>query len=456
MLAPGRILGAVHYVDANSRTPVPPYLSWATAAAAIQDAVDVALAGDEVVVTNGLYVTGGRAVYGTMTNRVAVDRPLFVHSVNGAQFTTIQGYQVPGSIHDVGAVRCAYLTNGATLSGFTLTNGANTYWAIEGGGGAFCEDNVSISNCIFCGNSASGPGGGVQGGMLRNCTLRGNIANSGGGTFASTLYGCIVMSNVAYTMGGGAAGGSLNNSTLIGNSGGDGGGVSVGGDSGIQLSVNNCLILGNYAGGRGGGVSGFSVIGSLAVAGSTIVGNTSSDGGGVWMTNGSLNNCIIYYNTAPYGTNLDAAGVDSYCCTIPMPFVSLGVGSITNAPLFVDLAGGNLRLQSNSPCIDAGKNAYVTSLTDLDGHPRIIGSTVDMGAYEFVPSPTMRIALANPNITLAWPLWASNFVPQEARALPITSGGWSNLTATVGQTANENVVTVPPTNAAKFFRLFLP
>jgi hypothetical protein len=105
-----------------------------------------------------------------------------------------------------------------------------------------------------------------------------------------------------------------------------------------------------------------------------------ASGGGGGAEYGIFYNCILYFNTAAVDQNYYAI-TPNHCCTIPDP--GYGVGNITNAPLFVSYDGGNLRLQSNSFCINAGNNSYVTNSVDLDGRPRIVGGTVDMGAYEF-------------------------------------------------------------------------
>jgi hypothetical protein len=70
-----------------------------------------------------------------------------------------------------------------------------------------------------------------------------------------------------------------------------------------------------------------------------------------------------------------------------------GFGNFTSDPLLVNPSAGDFHLQSNSPCINAGDNVYASSPTDLDGNPRIVAATVDVGAYEY-QTPASAISYA--------------------------------------------------------------
>jgi hypothetical protein len=404
-------LGDTYFVWTNSLDDGPG-TNWSTAFHDIQGGVNAAGAGDTVLVTNGIYDTGGLVgPVGVVTSRVVIADNIRVESVNGPEETIIKGQGPPWE-----AIRCVYMGANTTLSGFWLTNGSASSFDDEfldrSGGGAWCEVTATITNCLVAGNVAwmhgagiyrgtvidcvvsnnrgyNGDGAGVYGATVFDSTIITNRTNgNGGGTCDSTVWNSILIGNSA-SEGGGARGGSLTDCVVTRNTGTTGGGVF-----GAQ-SVSNCVITYNY-GGMGGGIHGVGTVRNSLVAKNrggvggassytamencTIVGNTASmSAGGPYYS--MINNCILYYNSAPREPNYQLTTV-SNSCTSQDPG---GSGNVTNAPRLLSL--DNLHIVSNSPCVDTGVNlAWMGSSVDIDGEGRIYNVDVDRGADEFVPA----------------------------------------------------------------------
>ncbi|HXF09857.1 MAG TPA: hypothetical protein VN625_03665, partial [Desulfuromonadaceae bacterium] len=333
---------ATLYVDLNSPGPVAPYSDWSTAATNIQDAVDAAGIGDIVLVTNGVYSSGGRPANGaSVTNRLLVDKAIAVRSVNGPSVTIVRGNPVIGGA----AVRGVYLTNGAALVGFTITNCATRQSGDvikdESGGGIWCAvtNGIVVSNCVIVANGAMAFGGGVYQGTLYNCVLVNNYLppeggaftspGAGGGACQSTLYNCVIRQN-----------------RLLEN-------MMTGGGT-YNCKVFGSAIYDNFGAREGGGAYGGMLVNC------TITRNTAEDCGGVAYAN--LTNCIVYYNRATNSIEDTAGhtvqsnlfgGVIRYCCTwstyYPSSFYAPN-HNFTNEPVLSGMEHQAL----SSPCIGAG------------------------------------------------------------------------------------------------------
>ena len=365
----------VVYVDAARPDDSGDGASWETAKRTIQAAVGTVATNGTVLVTNGIYNSGLMPTPGgTLPNRVVATHAITIQSMNGPSETVIQGRGPVGA----NAVRGVYLSGGAKLIGFTIENGAtlssgHVELDVKGGAG-FCIGGSLISNCVIRNNSAWTEGGGLR------------VVHNGNEVCNSTIE-----SNKAFLAGGGvslgdAAASVVRNCRIVGNQAGKGAGAFLY-HSGV---LESCLIAGNTASNHSGGVY-------------ADYGIDGPGGGG----DAYIKNCTIAENSAPqfsaYGYVISGARVQNsivqggwgrvleywagavsfeYSVATPLPD---GTGNTTNNPLFADAANGDFRLQIDSPCIDAGMNAYVTGSTDLDGAPRIFNDRVDMGAYEWTP-----------------------------------------------------------------------
>ena len=336
-------------------------------------------------------------------------------------------------------LRSTNVNSTAVLDGFVVTGGqANGTSPRNSGGGMQNVTNGSptLTNVIFIGNTAKDDGGGMgnyfnSSPTLTNVTFSGNTAQYGGGMINSsssspTLTNVTFSGNTATVSGGGMVNSSssptLTNVIFSGNMansncGGmgnnnsnptltnvifssntanrDGGGMFN--ENGSNPTLTNVIFSSNTANRDGGGMLNKDSS-SPTLTNVTFSGNTANNGGGMrnLNSNPTLRNVIIWGNTAPNNpgmfnegstptithSNVQGCGGSSAWQTA---CGTNGGGNIDANPLFVDPGAGNLRLQAGSPAINRGNNAFVPSgvTTDLAGQPRIVGGTVDMGAYEY-------------------------------------------------------------------------
>ena len=362
--------------------------------------VTKSVSGDELWVKTGTYkpttsidrtvsflLKSGVALYGgfagTETSRAERDWATNVTTLSGDIGTT--GDNSDNSYH---VVTGSGTNNTAVLDGFTITGGnANGAESIARGGGMYDDQgSPALENVIFSGNSA---------------TLGGGMCNS---TNSSPMLANVTFSNNTATQRGGGmfnfeSSPTLTNITFSGNSASYGGGMYNYQNSSPTLT--GIIFSNNNANLQGGGIFN-GQLSNPALTNVTFSGNSAIYGGGMYnysQGNPVVKNAILWGNSADYGaeiynqssyptiSNSDIkgcmpGGVWNTACGTD------GGGNLDADPLFMDVTNGNLHLQTASPAIDTGDNTAVPAgiTTDLDGNPRVMHGTVDMGVYEFQQS----------------------------------------------------------------------
>ena len=307
-------------------------LSWYTAYHDLQDALDDAVAGDQIWVAEGIYYPttndpDPRKAYFRLVNEVetyggfAGGESSISQRDCGVNVTVLSGdlnEDDPTTTSD----NCYHVLDGSdtnsttVLDGFTIRGGnANGAGNSNGGGiwGNVQGSWLRINQCVIQDNVAAGNGGGIYG-------IEGDITN------------CIITGNTAALRGGGLADchGKIINCVVAHNDGDTGGGLDN-----CDAQIINCTIIKNTAA-------------------------TANEGGGLndcEVTNNAdaeITNCIIYANQADDVDNqLENCVLPTYCGIQDCLRTD---GNISDNPYFLD-----------SGLADASVETDVSDLAGLDG-----------------------------------------------------------------------------------------
>jgi hypothetical protein len=379
---------------------------WKKAFLNIQDALDVAVSGDTILVAEGLYtpdgdrtasceLKGGVNLYGGYAGYGNINQ----NERDPEKYPTIISGDIDeddiGMLHrddNCYQVVTAIGTGSETvvLDGFIIEAGQADGSAFFNSGGGIYASGINLK--------------------LIRCTVTNNVAGIGGGIFSEngtlSLWNCIVTGNKSLIYGGALYSYSTN------------------------VDMTNCLIAGNSAAQAEffGGSAIFNLGGNMTISNCTIADNLAPGGMAIasftWFlpkyVDFIVNNSILYNGGNEIFTN-HMTGVSVFNTDIQDGWAGTGSGNIDTDPLFVENGfwgmdevwnDGDYQLQESSLCIDQGDNLLLPKdIADLDGDSdtsetlpvdvndtdRIKNDIVDMGAYEsassYTPEPneTVRV-----------------------------------------------------------------
>ncbi len=357
-----------------------------------------------LLVTDSTFSGNTGTLAGGLVNETTV-------TVTGCTFTDNIGQYNGGGFFNGGTatVTGCDFTNNSSLScggifnenSIVVSDSTFTGNSASNGGGFSSDGNATVSDSTFMANSASSDGGGLYNDgttlVVSGCTFTGNAAAYGGGLGNDNVPLMSSATVVNSTFTGNSA---TNNGGGLYNDGG--GGYGSGGyyTFGGPLLLTNCTVSGNTSQSDGGGIDNNPYGAPVGQGSNTLTLNNTIVAGNSCAT--TIDNDLFGDLQPTSGFNLigDGSGIINLD-DLEQPAANNLIGTVADPmdPMLGPLAsnGGptqTMALVPGSPAIDAGSSALAIDPATQQtlaydqrgaGSPRILGQSVDIGAYEYEP-----------------------------------------------------------------------
>jgi predicted outer membrane repeat protein len=337
--------------------------SWADAYTDLQTAIYEADAGDTIWVAQGIYkpfidTLGNLPPLPTSRSFWLKNGVVIYGGFNGTETSlgqrdpvnlkaTMEGEITPGVFAEHVLHVYGTIDSTAILDGFIVQNGKSTDTSAEkNGSGVMLRGSAGFYNMVFKDNESYNQGGAIY------------AQNS-----SSLFVRCRFESNTVLSYDGGACNFVYS-----------------------DIKMYNCIFDGNQAARFGGAIT--TVESNLLVQNGTFFANSGGTNMFQFSTSGTidLKNCIFHSNSAPLVMGTSGATANFLDGLMPQDnnWLILCPTCIAATPTYTNIGAGDYSLAAGSRGIDEALTATpVNDYADYAGNPRLSGTSMDMGAFEY-------------------------------------------------------------------------